>query len=347
MKNDCLVSMNRLFGAALAGCLLLISASVFAAGKIAFISPAADTAPWWKTVNNGVKDAAVDFGVQVDYLYPADGSSQEMARIIDKAIASKYDALVVAMPDYAALKPALLKVTRQARIPLITFNSGSHKQSESIGAMLHVGQPDDSAGKAAGLRAKQAGIRNFVCLNHYAQFPASHDRCNGFAQGLGLKTAPELSLTGDAKTMQAQVAQYFNQHKNVEAIVTLGPPSAEAALNALKGAKLAKAPYFVSFDLSNPIIQAIKQGQMAFAIDQQPYLQGYLPIGLLVEAKKYGYKDLLMTKTTLYSKRELHQRVSKYGLTLLNFGERHVDSGPAFVERFNLEKVETYSGSYR
>ncbi|MBK9217532.1 MAG: hypothetical protein RJA63_1143 [Pseudomonadota bacterium] len=317
-----------------------------AAGKIAFISPASDTAPWWQTVANGVKDAGSDFNVATDYRYPPSDSVKELAKLIDAAVAAKYDGIIAVIPDFPALKPHLAAV-QAAKIPLITVNTGSHAQSESVGAILHIGQPDDVAGRAAGAKAKGSGVKSFLCLNHYAQYPASHQRCQGFAEGLGLKTATELSLSGDPKAMQAQVAAYFAANKVPEALVSLGPPGASAALAVLKTAKAAKAPYFVSFDLSPEITQAIRKGQIAFAIDQQPYLQGYLSVGILAEHLRNRQNDLLMTKTLLYAQRPLHARVSKYGLTLLTFGERHINSGPAFIERHNVEKVETYSGTYR
>lgn len=345
--NTGVLRRGRCLGFVLASLLSLGSAAALAGGRFAFISTSPETDPWWRTVKNGTVDAAEDFDVKVDYRNPKTGDMKELAALIDEVAAAKYDGIITVMPDFGPLKSHLDAVTKKYRIPLVTVNTGSYQQSESVGAILHVGQLDYDAGKQAGQKAGRTGIKSFVCFNHYANIAASHERCKGFAEGLGLAAATELSLTGDAKSMQGQVQSYLAEHKTIEAILTLGPPSAEATLAALKLAKLDKAPYFVSFDLSKQITQAIKKGQIAFALDQQPYLQGYLTVGVLAEWKKSGLNDLLMTKTILYSNKQVHARVSKYGLTLLTFGERHISSGPAFIERYNVGKVETFSGTYR
>lgn len=327
--------------------LLFASATAFAEPRFAFISHAPDSDAWWNTMRNALKHGAEDFGVKVDYLNPKTGDIAEMAKIIDEAAAEKYDGMITTIADYAVLKDRLKAVVDKRKIPLITVNSGTEEQSEDVGAVLHIGQPEHFAGLKAGQKAASAGIKTFVCLNHYATNVASHERCQGFADGLGAAKFEELKLTGDATNMQNQITAYLASGNEPEAFLALGPSSAHPALAALKTAKLMRQPYFATFDLSSQINDGIRKGAIAFAIDQQPYLQGYLAVGILSEWIKVPRSDLQMIKFVLYSNSTLAKRMSKYGLTLLTYGKRHINSGPGFVTRSNLDKVETFSGTYR
>ena len=347
--------MQNPFISGKASCAKLVLIAVFlgitpitqGAGRYVFISHAPDSDTWWTTVKNSLKHASEDFGVTVDYKNPKNGEIKEMARIIEESSAQKYDGMIVTIADFEQLKPHLQDVVNKWHMPLITANSGTEAQSEEIGAILHIGQPEHYAGLNAGIKAKGAGIKSFVCLNHYAANPSSHERCQGFAEGLGVKDFNELKLTGDQAKMQSTVAAYLAMNSNVEAILALGPTSAHAALAALKDVKPIRPLYFATFDLSGPISEAIHKGIITFAIDQQPYLQGYMAVGLLTSMAKEDNKNLTMTKTILYSNRKLHSRMAVYGLTLMDFKGRHIKSGPAFVMRVNIDKVDMYSGSYR
>ena len=104
-----------------------------------------------------------------------------MARLIEQAAAAGYDGVIVTIADFNVLQGAIGKVTAK-KIPLITINSGTTEQSEKLGAIMHVGQPEYAAGKGAGERAKAAGVKSFLCVNHYATNPATFERCRGFAR---------------------------------------------------------------------------------------------------------------------------------------------------------------------
>ncbi len=174
----------------------------------------------------------------------------------------------------------LQRVVDVKKMPLITVNSGTQKKSEAIGAMLHIGQPELLAGEKAGEKARRANIHSFVCLNHDVTNSSSQERCNGFARGLGPDAKMVmLELDGDSVAMQAKISQYLTAHADTEAMLALGTTSAHAALETIKSSKV--HPYFATFDLSGPISDGIKAGTVAFAIDQQPYLQGYLAVALL------------------------------------------------------------------
>lgn len=316
--------------------------------RIVFISHAPDADSWWNTIRNSIKHAAEDYGVRVEFRNPKDGSIEEMAKIIDAAAESKPDGIISTIGDYKVLKDPLTRVTQKYKIPLITYNSGTYEQSESVGALLHIGQPEFEAGVLAGQRAAQEGVKSFVCLNHYSNNPASHERCQGFAKGLGLSKANELTLPTDDKGIEAAITAYLGTHGNsADALLALGPQPAHATLAALKSVKIEKKPYIVTFDLSNAITSAVKAGQIAFAIDQQPYLQGYLSVAMMAITLRNKNLDLSINKLALYTNMKLHKRMSDYDIELRSFGKRHIDSGPGYVTRANAAKVEMYSGSYR
>ena len=126
---------------------LLAAGSAHAAGKYVLISHAPDSDSWWNTIKNAVKQAGEDQGVQVDYRNPPNGDLADMARLIEQAAAQGYDGVITTIADFNVLQGALKKVTDK-KIPLITINSGTPEQSEKLGAIMHVGQPEFDAGGA-------------------------------------------------------------------------------------------------------------------------------------------------------------------------------------------------------
>lgn len=319
--------------------------------RFVFISHAPDSDKWWNIIRNGLKHASEDFGVEVDYKNPHTGDLKDMVKLIDESSTQPYQGMIVTLADYDLLKEPLQRVVKEKKMPVITVNSGTQKQSESIGALMHIGQPELFAGEMAGEKARRANISSFVCLNHNASNASSHERCKGFANGLGPNAkSVTLELDGDAAAMQAKITQYLEAHPDTEAMLALGSTSAHPALEAIKAAKLAKPPYFVTFDLSGPISAGIKSGAIAFAIDQQPYLQAYLPVALLVEYTKMkglGIDSLDAIKVGAYVNPKLAERMAVYDLNLLPSKGRHINSGPAFVTKINIGKVDQYSGAYR
>src|SRR5258706_15952233 len=149
-----------------------------------------------------------------------------MARLIEQAAAQGYDGVITTIADFNVLQGALKKVTDK-KIPLVTINSGTTEQSEKLGAIMHVGQPEYEAGKSAGDRAKAAGIKSFLCVNHYATNPASFERCRGFAEAIGVDfKSSTLDAGQDPTGVQSKVSAYLRNHPNTQAVLTLGPLSA-------------------------------------------------------------------------------------------------------------------------
>jgi simple sugar transport system substrate-binding protein len=237
---------------------------------------------FWGVVRNGVKAGAADMGVSVNYSAPgAESDMPGMSALIDAAVAKKPSGLVVSIPNPDALSPSIKKAVA-AGIPVVSMNSGSDV-FKSLGILAHVGQTELQAGIGAGERFKAAGVKNAVCFNQEVGNQALTLRCNGFFQGLGLSDPSKGKvLTGkiaDPAGMQATIAAALQADPTIDGILTLGPSVADPALAAV--AASGKTVHLATFDLSTSVLTAIKDGKMDFAIDQQQFLQGYLPIVIL------------------------------------------------------------------
>lgn len=323
-----------------------MSSSHAAGEKFVLISHAPDSDSWWNTIKNAVKQAGADFHVSVDYRNPPNGDLADMARLVEQAAARNYDGVIVSIADFSVLQKPLARLSAK-KIPFITINSGTLEQSEQLGAIMHVGQPEYEAGKGAGVRAKAAGITSFVCVNHYATNPSSFERCRGFAEAIGadFKTAT-LDTGEDPITIESKLSAYLRNNPKTQAVLALGPTSAHAAIKALEKMGLKGKMWFATFDLSDEIAAGIKDGSVKFAIDQQPYLQGYIPVAVLAIMKQQHLSDLAAVKEKLMANPKFQARLVQYGL-MPAYGPRHISSGPGFVTKENIGKIEKYAGQFR
>ena len=310
------------------------------------ISHAPDSDSWWNTIKNAIKQADEDFNVETDYRNPPNGDIADMARLIEQAAARNYDGVIVTIADYDVLKSAISKVTEK-HIPLVTINSGTEQQSADLGAIMHIGQPEYTAGKAAGEKAKAAGVKSFLCVNHYATNPASFERCRGFADALGVdfKTST-LDAGTDPTGIQSKVSAYLRNHPDTGGVLALGPLSAAPTIKALQQMGLAGKIWFATFDFDDDIAKAIKDGTIKFAIDQQPYLQGYIAVAVLAIVKHDHTTDPVKIRQILQANPKFQARLSTYGLAP-SYGPRNIGSGPGFITKENIDKVVKYAGQYR
>jgi simple sugar transport system substrate-binding protein len=296
-----------------------MSVSALAADEqFVLISHAPDSDSWWNTIKNAIAVAGEQMEVRVDYRNPPTGDLADMARIVQQATAAGPDGIIVTIADFDVLSGPIKDAVDQG-IPVITINSGTQEQSAELGAMMHVGQPEFDAGHAAGLRAKEAGEISFLCVNHYITNPASVERCQGFADALGVELGSQMIDSGlDPSEVQNKVAAYLTTNPDTSAILTLGPNSAHPTIRAVQDAGLEGEIFFATFDLSAEISQAIKDDIIDFAIDQQPFLQGYLPVVLLTNYARYGVMP-----------------------------GNNINSGPGFITKDNIEQVEALAGEFR
>ncbi len=240
--------------------------------------------PFWSVVKKGVDQAAKDMGVTAIYESPASTTFDvvAMSHLIDTAVAAHPAGLVVSIPDPTGLGPSI-KAAVAAGIPVISINSGSDV-AKSLGVLVHVGQTEEQAGIGGGQKMGAAGVKHALCVNQEVGNAALALRCKGFKEGLAQTggTITEIGVNLSSPTQTQQTIEAALQHDpSIDGILTLGPTGATPALKALQDLNKTGKIKLATFDLSSDVLNAIKSGQMLFAIDQQQYLQGYLPIVLL------------------------------------------------------------------
>jgi simple sugar transport system substrate-binding protein len=253
---------------------------------------------FWLIVQNGIQTAATETNSQVEYRAPANFDLSVMAQLIDQAVASKPDGLIVTIPDAAALSKSI-QAGVAAKIPVITINSG-FDVSKKLGCLMFIGQDEESAGKKAGERLKSMRVKRAVILNQEVGNIALEQRIKGIKEGFEgpFHHVEVLPVTLNFKECQDAVAAYLAQNEDLNGIVALGPVAAEPALRALEAVDKIGKIRLCTFDISPAIIQALVNKQMDFAVDQQEWLQGYLPIMFLANYAKYGsiiQNDLVLT----------------------------------------------------
>ena len=242
--------------------------------------------PFWSVVVNGVNQAADDLGIEVEYNAPETFDMVEMSQLIDTAVASEPDGIVISNPDASALGDAIAGAI-DAGIPVLSINSGSDDFVE-LGLITHVGQTEFEAGVGAGERMADAGVTNTLCINQEVGNAALDLRCEGFAEGLGdIPSEMIVVELADPTGAQAAIEAALSENADVDGILTLGPTGADPALAALEASGRDDVQ-IATFDLSENVLTAIDEGRMLFAIDQQQYLQGYLGVQVMTLFVQYG-----------------------------------------------------------
>jgi simple sugar transport system substrate-binding protein len=237
-------------------------------------------------VRTGVEAAQRQMGVQVDYEAPDVYSLERMIRLIDAAVASDPDGLVVSLPE-PGLASAIRRAVR-AGIPVISINSGDDV-SRSLGVLAHVGQPEERAGYAAGRRLARAGVRRALCVNQQVGNQGLDDRCAGLARAM--REAGGSSRVLGIDDQSAGTPRRIGDAVEEGAIDGILATNATGGLLAVDGVARVQRLGQVklgAFDLAPEMLQAVRTGRVLFAVDQQPYLQGYLPIVMLANRARYG-----------------------------------------------------------
>lgn len=255
------------------------------ANRIIVVSHGQASDPFWSVVKNGVTKAAADLKVAVDYRAPETFDMVAMSQLIDAAVNQKPAGLVVSIPDASALGPSIQKAVA-AGIPVISMNSGSDV-SKKLGALLHVGQDEFDAGKAAGEKLAGMGGKVGICVNQEVGNVSLDLRCKGFAEGFKGKVTV-IPVGNDPSEIRAKVKAALAD-PGIDSVMSLNASLAgEAAVAAVKDIGRAGAVRVASFDLSANFLKAVAAGEAAFAIDQQQFLQGYLPVAFLALNAEYG-----------------------------------------------------------
>lgn len=264
---------------------------------------------FWNVVKKGSEDAGVQYGVNVQVTGDPEGARQ--AQLIDSAVANQPDGIVVSMANPDALQGSI-EAAEAAGIPVITINSGEDRSKE-FGALAHFGQSEQVAGEGAGERLAEEGAQKVVCLIHEAGNVGLEQRCDGVAEGFGGEVLNVQVDLNNPQGIQATVQSTLMGDESIDTVIGLNPSVTTAALAGVE--ETGREIKVASFDIDADVLQGIKDGTILFTVDQQQYLQGYLPIAMLV----------------LY-----HDNGNTLG------GGKPVLTGPAFIDAENVDAVAEY-----
>ena len=261
---------------------------------------------FWDRVKSGAEKAGDDYGVKVEYSSDPDPAKQ--SQLIDGAVADKVDGIVVSMANPDGLEDSIKKAVA-AGVPVVTINSGVDKFKE-FGAITHIGQTETIAGEAVGERMKGEGLKNGICVIQEAGNIGLEERCKAVAATFG-GTMTNLQVDGtDDSAVQATITSKLQADKDIDVVLTLGGQYAIDAVGSVE--ESGSSAKIATFDLSEDVIKDIQSDKILFAVDQQPYVQGFLGV------------------TTLYLKDINGNDVG---------GGQPVNSGPAFITKDNADAV--------
>ncbi|GAA3157351.1 sugar ABC transporter substrate-binding protein [Blastococcus jejuensis] len=230
---------------------------------------------FWDVVQNGAEAAGDDLGVEVDY--QSDGDPQRQAQLIDAAVNQDVDGIVVSMANPDALQDSI-EAAVEAGVPVVTINSGGDRSVE-FGAIGHVGQDETIAGVGAGRQLAGDGASSVLCVIHEAGNIGLEQRCDGASEGLGTDVTPLQVDINDLQAAQSTITSELQRDPDIDAVLTLN--SAVAAVAVAATADAGSEAQIATFDLNADVISGIQGGDISFAVDQQQFEQGYLPIVML------------------------------------------------------------------
>jgi simple sugar transport system substrate-binding protein len=254
--------------------------------RIVVVTHGQASSPFWAVVRNGVEAAARQMDAVVSYRAPDIYSVERMRALIEQAVERRPDGLVVSLPE-AALEPAVRRAARTG-VPVVTINSGSDVYRR-LGVLAHVGQPEGRAGLASGRRLAARGVRNALCVNQQLGNRGLDARCAGLARAMRRVGGRSRVLgVSDASLATPRRIARAIRAGDVDGVLTTNSKTAIQAVSAVRRLGRSRGVAIGSFDLSPEVLSAVRSGRLLFAVDQQPYLQGYLPVVMLTQRARYG-----------------------------------------------------------
>lgn len=280
--------------------------------KYAVITHGAPGDAFWDRVKSGAERAGKDYSVDVEYASDPDPAKQ--SQLIDGAVADKVDGIVVSMANPDGLESSV-KAAVSAGVPVVTINSGIEKFKE-FGALTHVGQSEEIAGASAGEKLNESGLKSVICVIQEAGNVGLETRCKAAADALDGKMT-NLQVDGtDDNAVQSTITSKLQADKSIDGVLTLG---GQYGVDAVAAAEEAGSKATIAtFDLSEDVLANIKSGKVLFAIDQQPYVQGYEGVSVLY-LKSINGNDL--------------------------GGGQPIYSGPAFITKENVDSVTKFAAN--
>ncbi|MEU1816180.1 sugar ABC transporter substrate-binding protein [Streptomyces roseifaciens] len=241
----------------------------------AMVTHSGDGDTFWDIVQSGAKQAAAKDNIKFLYAHDVEGNKQ--AQSVQAMIDQKVDGLIVTLAKPDAMKDVVAKA-KKAGIPVITVNSGSDKSKE-FGALTHIGQDEVIAGEAVGEQLNERGKKKAVCVLHEQGNVGHEQRCDGVKKSFKGEVQNLYVEGTNMPSVQSSIEAKLQSDKDIDAVVTLGAPFAPTAVKAAEQAG-SKAEVD-TFDLNAKVAEALQSGKLGFAVDQDPYLQGYEAVDLL------------------------------------------------------------------
>ncbi|MBA2946880.1 sugar ABC transporter substrate-binding protein [Streptomyces himalayensis] len=272
-------------------------------------APSGDT--FWDIIRKGAQAAAAKDNVKL--IYSNDESAGGQANLIQNAIDQKVDGIAVTLAKPDALKDAIAKA-HKAGIPVVGFNSGMDQWKDQ-GLLEFFGQDESVAGEAFGEKLNETGAKNAICVVQVQGHVGLEARCAGVKKTFKGKVENLYVNGNDMPATKSTITAKLKQDSSIDQVVTLGAPFALTAVESVSDAS-SKAKVS-TFDLNKDLVSAIKDGDIEFAVDQQPYLQGYLAVDSLWLYKNNG--------------------------NYVGGGEAPVFTGPAFVDKSNVDTVAEFA----
>ncbi|TJZ54723.1 sugar ABC transporter substrate-binding protein [Streptomyces piniterrae] len=241
----------------------------------AMVTHSGDGDTFWDIVQNGAEQAAVKDNIK--FVYGHDKEAGRQSQLVQSYIDQKVDGLIVSLAKPNAMKDVIAKA-RKAGIPVITVNSGA-EASKAFGALSHIGQDETVAGEAVGEELNKRGRKKALCVLHEQGNVGHEQRCDG-AEKTFKGDLRKLYVEGtNMPDVQSSIESKLQSDRGIDSVVTLGAPFAATAVKA-KDQAGSKAE-IDTFDLNAQVAGGLKDGSLGFAVDQQPYLQGYEAVDLL------------------------------------------------------------------
>ncbi|MFH8366792.1 sugar ABC transporter substrate-binding protein [Streptomyces sp. NPDC018031] len=241
----------------------------------AMVTHSGDGDTFWDIVKKGAEQAAVKDNIKFLYAHHEEG--QQQAQLVKTYIDQDVDGLIVTLAKPDAMKDVLAKA-RKAGIPVITVNSGS-EESKEFGALSHIGQDETIAGEAVGEELNKRGRKKALCVLHEQGNVGHEQRCAGTADTFDGELEKLYVEGTNMPDVQSSIEAKLQADKDIDAVVTLGAPFADTAAKAADQA--GSDAEIDTFDLNEKVVTALKNDTLGFAVDQQPYLQGYEAVDLL------------------------------------------------------------------
>jgi ABC-type sugar transport system substrate-binding protein len=243
--------------------------------KVAMVTHAVAGDTFWDIIQKGAKAAAEKDNVE--FLYSADPDAGRQAQLVQTAIDQKVNGIAVTLAKPDALKDVVKKAVA-AGIPVVSFNAGETEYKE-MGLLAHFGQNEQLAGEAAGEQLNTMGVKKVICVLQEQGHVGLEARCGGLKKTFNGQTENLFAQGANLPQFQSTITSKLQADKSIDAVVTLGAPFALAAIQSVKEA--GSSAKVATFDMNKDLANTLAQGGVEFAVDQQPYLQGYLSVDSL------------------------------------------------------------------